>query len=189
MAPPTDASKLVVPTADVTLPLTKDSDGQPVVVRIRRLSRTELLVLMGGFPMLATETKEQIDARRERVKTNPFDKEAIEHIQQSVELGRRIVVTAAVEPRFHMPGENQNGGVDVALIDDDEAGIIVEEVLKLSNWNAGQEDSTLGRFPDGNKERRPRRKRGVEHSDVRHEAPRTARVRAPRPGQRGGVAH
>lgn len=156
---PTEASKLVLPTKDVQLPITKDADGAPVVVRIRKLNRTELLVLMGGFPMLATETPEQAEERRAKATKNPLDPEVMQHVMNSITLGRKIVVTSAVDPKFCMPGEqNGSGAVDISILDDDDTAVLCDETLKLSDWGGGEveKDTSLARFPARKSRRRAR---------------------------------
>lgn len=151
MAPLTPAAKLVPVTTDIELLATKDADGANVVVRVRKLHRSEILVLMGGFPALqSTSDKEEREAERERMRLNPLSPEAVAHVQQSVALGRAMVVAASVEPRFHAPGQPVDGAADVAIIDDDDCAMICDKLLSLSGWNQmgeSAENSALAQFP------------------------------------------
>lgn len=156
---PTPAARIRRPRTLIALGL-PDVDGNPVVVRIRRLSSLEFLRLRGRIPSIgvwASLSKEQREARAKAM----GEREMSEHAAAFERVMLEGICLAAVSPRFVMEEEPSDPEVAPAsALPEADVYALWEAILALSNLthgdktdaeeeggNAGGEARALATFP------------------------------------------
>lgn len=145
---PTAPSKLRVIFKDVTLKATRDGDGHPVVIRIRKPSAVAVAPYVKRLPYAVSQDETQT-AKERLAKMSSEEKDSA--IIESVRIGRALITLAAVSPTFAPVGEVPNDDeADVLAIDDED---VLELMTTIVEWCVpvadDQESSDLKRFRDG----------------------------------------
>jgi hypothetical protein len=155
----TPASKLRPVTRDVTLVKTLDSDGEPVVVTVRRLRTTSVFRILEIVPVVGED--------RSAVAPE-IGSLTVEDTEAMLTKACRVICAAAVSPRFRMPDEEPVDGVESASIEavhEEDVADLMSAILDLSGvapkekTEEREEAEATGTFPPEHAGRRGGRRR------------------------------
>lgn len=146
---PTTGSKIRIAMRDVELKNTLDGDGNKVVLRLKKLATVVIAPLTKMMPFVTSDG----DKRKasERLKSMS-DEDRVAAYAQSIEVGKRILVAACVNPRFAPFGAEPTAEeADVNALDDEDVMDATDVVYELCGIAVDdKEASTTKDFRDGN---------------------------------------